>query len=284
MPTGSKTIGESLIRDPRLATELDRLRSKSSRNGDELAVALGWSSSKMSRVLRGRHGISRPDLTAFLRELDVPTEQGQAVFALAAACQSTAFTIPGGYFAGAESADRVMEWAPVTVPWLLQTPGYTRALLDARQQAHPRPPSEVRDFTDATGLWQARLPDGQVVLRALLAESVLRRLVGSVQVVRAQLRHLIAVGEGTGRDVQVRVLLDDSPAACSGWAPFTYLEYAGLAGVPDRPAVITWDLDQPRQIEDELLVWKHRIAFAAMWDAADLPAEPVSRALTALDG
>lgn len=275
--TASKT--DPPILDPRLAAELRRLRRSAGVTGEAMAAALGWSPSKVSRLERGRFGIKRPDLDRWLRHLQVPAEVGQAVFALAANVAVSRFTIPGGHFAGAESATTVMDWSLGHVPWLLQVPPYTRDLLASRQPASRRSPAALRDFANSVGIWQERLRAG-LKLRAVIAESVLYRLVGSDRVMRAQLGHLSRISAEAGHDVQVRVLSDDAGGCAVGYGSFTYLEYEPLAGLSGAPAVVTWQLDTPGRSDDNTVAWDHRLTFSHLWDRADLPAEAIARSLT----
>src|SRR5882724_1013717 len=186
---GRPKKGEPYIKDPRLAGELRRLRLAAGMTGDALADKLGWSPSKVSRTERSLFGVTRTDLTAYLRALGVPAERGQAIFALAATAAVNDFSFPGGHFGGAYRAESVLDWSPGIVPWGLQTPAYTRALLTSRQAAARLSPGQLTEFADAVAAWQHRL-EGQITLRAVLSESVLYRLVGTARAMRAQLTRL----------------------------------------------------------------------------------------------
>jgi transcriptional regulator with XRE-family HTH domain len=263
-----------VIQDPRLAAELRRLRLAAGKTGDELAGQLGWSVSKVSRLERAVHGISRSDLTSFLRALKVPAERGQAVFALAAAVQASRAGFPGQHFGGACRAAGVLDWAPGIVPWLLQVPAYTRAVLVSRQPAAQLSPGAMTVFCDAVAAWQSRLAAG-VTLRAVISESVLYRLVGSERTMRAQLDKL---ARPPVPSAGVRVLAEDC-GELVGYDAFTYLARPGVGELPESATVLTYQLGGMTELEADGAVWAHKLAFEALWERAEPPAAAIKRAL-----
>lgn len=268
------TSPEPMILDPRLAAELQRLRKKSCVSGDELAVRLGWSPSKVSRIERARTGVRRRDLEKFLRACDVSMADGKAVFALASALAVSVAAFPGGHFAPAVRATGVSDWAPAVVPWLLQTEDYTEALLASRQPVARLSPGELADLTEAVIAWQARLA-GQTTLRAVISEGVLYQLVGSERVMRAQLEKIARPG---GSEIQVRILPQDC-GKMLGFDSFSYLDFAGVGGVGGRPMVMTYRLGHPVQVDDDREIWEHKLVFSALWEASEPPAPAVKLAL-----
>lgn len=265
---------QPLIQDPRLAAELRRLRSKYRLSGDEVADRLKWSPSKVSRIERARSGVRRSDLIAYLRASGVPEQEGRAALALADALAAEVPEFPGGHFAPAVRADSVLDWAPVMVPWLLQTSDYTEAVLASRQEVLRLSPGQREEYTEAVLAWQKKL-DGQVTLRAALSEAVLYQLVGSERVMRAQLEKLARPG---GHNIDIRILPQDR-AQVTGYSAFSYLEYASLAGIGGLPRVMTYQLDNAVEIDVDQTVWQHKLVFEALWAAADPPAQAVKQAL-----
>jgi transcriptional regulator with XRE-family HTH domain len=266
--------GQLLIQDPRLAAELRRLRARYQQTGDEVAAKLKWSPSKVSRIERGRHGVRRSELIEYLRACRVPEHEGRAVLALADTLATRPAEFPGEHFAPAVRADAVLDWAPVMVPWLLQTQDYTEALLASRQDVARWSPGERVTYAEAVLAWQARLAES-TSLRAVISEAALYQLVGSARVMRAQLEKLARPG---GPDIEVRILPQDR-AQVTGYAPFTYLEFASMAGVGGTPRVMAYQLDTAVEIGSDKLVWQHKLVFEQLWRDADLPAQAVKQAL-----
>lgn len=274
-PGRPKGTSEPYIKDPRLAAELRRLRAAANKTGVELAEMLGWSPSKVSRTEQCVVGVTRSELAEWLRALNVQTERGQAIFALAATVAAARGSFPGEHFGPGAVAGSVCDWSPVMVPWLLQTPSYTRALLESRQQVARLSPGQVNEFCDAVAAWQARLKDGMTV-RALIGEPALYQLVGSERVMRAQLS-LLDRPDAPG--VEARVLPDEcgSPA---GYSAFTYFEYAAVAGVSAAPVVLTYQLGTMADTSDDQVAWAHKIAFDVLWGFAETPGPAVKQALS----
>jgi transcriptional regulator with XRE-family HTH domain len=276
---------DPVVLDQQLAAALRRFREHAEIKGDDLAELLGWSPSKVSRIERGRHGINRRDLTAWLRYCEVPTEEAQPVFALYGTAAAGLFVIPGGHFGSAGRATSVLDWSALVVPWLLQTPAYTRALLESRQPAARWAPITVTEFIDAVGSWQTRL-QGQTSLRAVIDEAVLYRQVGSEVVMRKQLSVLDRAGADPGQNIQVRVL----PLASGGlvgYPPFTYMEYAGTADLAGAPEVLAWQLGGSRSVglegsmaSADADAWLHKVTFTQIWEYAESPAPMIKKALT----
>jgi transcriptional regulator with XRE-family HTH domain len=96
-------------------------------------------------------------------------------------------------FLGLEAgAERVAEYAPDIVPGLLQTPDYARAVLRAATPCIR--PVDVGPRLETRLARQARLV-GEHALRldVLLGEAALRQRIGGLEVMRAQLAHLLDV-------------------------------------------------------------------------------------------
>lgn len=92
-------------------------------------------------------------------------------------------------------AESVRSIAPSVVPGLLQTADYARAVHASAQRSRD-PAANVEDFVAARMSRQTLLEGSEPLrLHALLDEGVLTRLVGGATVMRAQLEHLLAVGE-----------------------------------------------------------------------------------------
>ncbi|KIH98222.1 hypothetical protein LP52_14670 [Streptomonospora alba] len=99
-------------------------------------------------------------------------------------------------------ASEIRVYQPLSVPGLIQTPGYARAIT---QQGHPElTRSEVDERVAARSDRQAILedPDGPMV-RVVVEEHVLRRPTGGYDIMRAQLEHLAKVSRSSRLSLQV---------------------------------------------------------------------------------
>ncbi|NUT27043.1 MAG: helix-turn-helix transcriptional regulator [Streptomyces sp.] len=145
-----------------------------------------------------------------------------------------------------QQATVIREFAPTFVPGILQTKGYARALLSV---GYPPASEEERDKLVVTRLERAKILADPVtpVVWALLDEAVLRRPVGSQEVMAEQLTHLVRLAEN-GR-VRVHVMpygvgayqilnsmltlmwFEDQP-------PVAYSEGLQIGKVHDSPSVV----------------------------------------------
>lgn len=223
-PTALKLILGGKLRELRLAAGLDPSGVDSQ---------LGFSQSKTSRIELGRHGCKRADALALLRFYGVDGEERVDEF-LRLVDQSrrpdwwrsfsdvlSDFFAPLVALEGA--AERIRTYEPYYVPGLLQTPAYTRAVIQAgpgRLLAH-----DVMRRVDLRQERQRQLdqPDAPW-LWAVIDESVLLRAVGGRDVMRAQLEHLVKMMERPRVTLQIAPL--DVTAAVGVGTGVTYLRFA----------------------------------------------------------
>ena len=163
----------------------------------EVAAELDWPPSRLSRLEHGRQHIRVEDATALLAIYRV-TGDDRAL--LLGQVERTAE--PGWWEAAvglsAESrtlihleaeATTIIGCEPLLVPGLLQTPDYTRAVMEScgvrKVDTQPRMAARLAR--------QAILSrDSPPALHALIDEAALRRPIGGTQVMARQLRHLVA--------------------------------------------------------------------------------------------
>ncbi|MFG3496491.1 helix-turn-helix domain-containing protein [Streptomyces sp. NPDC047928] len=223
-PTALKLILGGKLRELRVAAGLDPA---------DVDARLGFSRSKTSRTKLGRNGCKPADALALLRLYGVTAEQHVAEF-LRLVEQSrqpdwwrsfgdvlSDFFTPLVALEGAAATIRTYE--PFYVPGLLQTPAYTRAIVESGP-GRPLPHDvgrrvELRqerqrqlDQPDAPRLW------------AVIDESVLLRTVGSRHVMREQLEHLIAMVSRPRVTLQIAPL--DVTASVGVGTGVTYLRFA----------------------------------------------------------
>jgi len=281
--TAGNTPAKS-VNDPRIGHELRRFREDRGLMGDNVAKALRWSSSKISRYERTRTAIRRSGLEQILRYYQerhgMPLGQAKAIMAMFdQALQMAAFLHP--WLGPAVMASFVREWSGRYVPRLLQTQDYAIAVLRDLQGITGLAPSEVRDYAFALARWQMRLTENRpVTLHALLDESVLYRMAGSPEVMRAQLEHLEKAAAAEGTDIEVRVLPFTATGIPRWIASFSYLEYPAVPGSGDASEVVTEELDGPGQpYLSERALWHRYQLFSELWKAADEPGPAIKKAV-----
>ncbi|MGW0471226.1 helix-turn-helix domain-containing protein [Streptomyces coeruleorubidus] len=273
---------------PRLAlgARLRGLRAERGIGRADAGHVIRASASKISRMETGRHGFKLRDVADLLTLYGVTDDAERAtLLALAAQANTPAWwqyysdVVPTWMqtYLGAEQAASVIRCFQVQrVPGLLQTPDYARAAI---RLAHPDAGAEEIDRRVALRMTRQRIlhrqPDA-AQLWAVIDEAALRRPVGGVRAMRAQLRHLIDMCRLPQVTVQILPFLSGGHAAEGG--PVTilrlpggqlpdvvYLEQLTTALYPDKPADIEryWDAMNRLVVEaespDETPTILHRI-------------------------
>lgn len=271
-PSGSPTV-----RRRRLAAELKRLRGN--RTGGEIARAIGWSATKISRAESGRESLPPPEIERLIDHYGVAEPLRGRLLELAedatrrgwwedyADALSPEFLEFIGLEAEAESS---LQWQPDLVPGLLQTEDYTRTLQAAYQTVVPTiPPGVVERFLQARIRRQERLTLEPVLqLSIVMDEAVLLRRIGDDELMRDQLRHLLEVSDLPNVDLRV-LPLKRKKALMAG--SYTIMSFgsrttAGAVGLGD--IVSTENLNTELYIEGESDTHLYRLFFAAVTEAS----------------
>ncbi|MFI5915401.1 helix-turn-helix domain-containing protein [Dactylosporangium sp. NPDC051541] len=223
-----------------LGKQLRELREKARLTTEDVGLQLDCSPSTISRMEGGKVGIRRSTLERLLEIYEVTDqEQIDTLVVLARQGKTRGWfarygDLPASYsrYIGLESsAVEMRDYEALVVPGMLQTEEYTRALLaasastaesDETGEAHVKARRERQNL-----LTREEQP---LQLIAVLDESVIRRSIGGVDVMRSQLKHLADMGRA--RNVTVQIL------------PFSGGAYAGMAGsfailkFQDAPSVV----------------------------------------------
>ncbi|MFJ8464847.1 helix-turn-helix domain-containing protein [Streptomyces swartbergensis] len=272
---------------PRLAlgARLRRLREERGIGRADAGHVIRASASKISRMETGRHGFKLRDVADLLTLYGVTDEAERAtLLALAEQANTPAWwqyysdVVPTWMqtYLGAEQAASVIRCFQVQrVPGLLQTADYARASI---RIAHPDAGAEELDRRVALRMTRQRILHRQPATRlwAVIDEAALRRPLGGLDVLRAQLRHLIEICGLPQVTVQILTFRSGGHAAEGG--PVTilrlpggelpdvvYLEQLTTGLYPDRPAEIEcyWDAMNRLVVEaespDETPTILHRI-------------------------
>jgi transcriptional regulator with XRE-family HTH domain len=184
----------------RLRTELRRMRDEADLSQSEIVKKLDWSLSKLIRIESGTVTISITDLRALLAIYKADDDAIEDLVDLARKSRSRRWWSKFGdvlssqyqTFIGLEAeANRLRQFHPTTVPGLLQTETYIRALLSATSLS-PLSESTRESLTTVRLKRQEEILGAQEPPEfvAVIDEAALRRRVGSVRDMQSQLRHL----------------------------------------------------------------------------------------------
>jgi transcriptional regulator with XRE-family HTH domain len=254
------------MRRRRLAAELRRLRTEARLTVEDVAGRLQWPASKVSRIENRQVGVSPQDLRKLLdlyqakdrayREqlLEMgrrATERGW--------WQSYSGMLPAlGNLIGLEAeAATIRTYEPELIPGLLQTTDYARAVIragypgDTMEQIDRR--VEIRlERQEALTRTDPPPPKVSVVLN----EGVLARRVGSPEVMRAQLEHLIRERDRANIVIQVLPFsTGEHPAMVGPFTMLTFLDPADPGVVNVENVLGALAMEQPEEIRAYEEVW-----------------------------
>ncbi|GAB2598432.1 transcriptional regulator [Paractinoplanes abujensis] len=219
-----------------LGNELRRLRGE--RRAADVAISLGWSESKLSRIETAHTGISEPDLDRLLTAYGVRVEDRERLRDLARRGRARAWWTPyrssvpdpyDEYVALEAEAVLISEWETQVVPGLLQTDEYARAVIEVGADV-----GAAETIQRRLALRMARQAvltrEPPPMLRIVLDEAVLHREVGGPEVLRRQLARLVEASERPG--VELLVLPFTAGAHAGLTEPFMVLEFESGTRAP----------------------------------------------------
>jgi transcriptional regulator with XRE-family HTH domain len=260
-----------------LLAELRRLRPEHVQTQRQVAEALDWSPSKVTRIESGAVSLSVTDLRALLGYYEVAdADVVERLVALARrsrrarspfADYADVFSpVALRFFDFEQSASSIGEVELLVVPGLLQTEDYARALMSVYDLGAEK----AERFVDSRRIRQDVLdrPDPPT-LSFVVDESVLLRAIGGRSVMRAQLHRLQELAERPHVAVRVLPLSRGEHVGLRG--PFVLLRFAGT----NDPDVVY--IEQRRGdllFQDELEVTtNHQRLFAELERCAAPPDE-----------
>jgi transcriptional regulator with XRE-family HTH domain len=254
------------VRRRRLAAELRRLRERAEMTLEQAASQVEWSVAKLSRIETARVGINLADLRYLLKIYDVTDERVEELVSLARRArmrgwwESYADTLPSDYasYIGLESeAASLRCFDALTLNGLLQTTDYAREIIRASLMALS-PPGEVERRVEVRTTRQRVLNREVNPLRlwTVIDEAVLRRQVGSPQVMKAQGDRLLELAALP--NVTVQVLPAGVGAHPSTTGTFSILEFPE----PQDPDVVYLEtLTANIFVEDDAQAYRYALAF-----------------------
>lgn len=254
-----------------LGGELRKLRGE--RRGAEVAGALGWSESKLSRIETARTGISDADLERLLHVLEISQGDRAPLRELARRGRARVWWAPyrssvaepyDEYVAFEAEAVRMCEWESQLVPGLLQTDEYAHAVIEAG--ADVRDPETLQRRTALRMARQSVLSrDPAPSLCVVMDETVLVREVGGRAVLRRQLRRLYDASLRPG--VELRLLPFSAGAHAALTGAFVIFDFEGRPSVAHSEDLLGGQL---RSRESEVRIFREAFADLRL---RSLPAE-----------
>lgn len=210
---------------------------------ETVAEQLGWSPSKVSRIELAKIAVTPADVRALLGTLEVLNDEVETLVNLASEDRQPGWwrqyaeVLPPwfeGYLSLESEAVQLLAYEPEVIPGLLQTEGYAAEII--RHSPYTPLPDEAARAAELRRARQVRLTgDDPVRLDVVINEGALRRLVGGVEVMRAQLHHLATAAELP--NVTVRVLPFSVGAHPGVDGSFTVLEFSD----PGDPRIVYLD-------------------------------------------
>lgn len=262
------TDEHTTIRSRELGDELRLAMEKANLSGRQAARVLGWSESKVSRMLTGKQPVKDTDVSALLALCMVTGDEKERLLDLARQVnqrgwlQKYSADLPyqlRTLINHETRATEITDFEPCFIPGLLQTGDYARELLERSATVRP----------DQVGLnVKARLNRQNVFSRDhhpqftfYLHEQALRLPVGNVAIMSVQLHHLLQMGVRSY--ITIRVI------------PIAFGAHAGVTGAcrlmesaEFKPVVYIEELTVGHFLEEHTDIAAYRRVFAAMANCA----------------
>jgi transcriptional regulator with XRE-family HTH domain len=267
-----QATGSPTVRRRELGALLKALRNAKGWTAEQVAERLLMSTSKLSRLETGQRGASARDIDDLCDLYEVDNGQRQHLLDLASEGKQRAWWQALGLtysrYVGLETAaTSISDYGLGMVPGLLQTVDYARAIIRA---AVPKWVPEVAEQRVQGRMARQRLlhSDNAPRFDTVVDESVLHRVVGSPDVMHAQLERLLELSKLP--NVTLRVIPYGAGALPAGTNKFIILRFA-LPAVPDVVFIegLTEELylDDPGEVEIYETTFRTLMQLAADPDA-----------------
>lgn len=259
---------EPTIRSRELGEGLRRALFDAGINGSEAARQLGWSSSRVSRLLSGKRGGSELDVATFLGVCRVTAEERDRLLDLCHEQNTPGWLQQHGarlpkqlrtLIDHENKATAISDFESMIVPGLLQTGDYARAVIG---QSANVPTEEIEDRVAARLARQAlftRRPPVQFTF--FIQESVLRTPVGGRAVMSDQLHHLLRMAVRSYLALRVVPTAIGAHAAAAG--SFRLMEFTEF-----RPVAYVESETSSLFLEKPVEITAYRNVLAALADTA----------------
>ncbi len=242
MPERSSATGENpgapTVLRILLGTQLRRLRESRGISAQDAARAIRGSESKISRIELGRNSVREVDIADLLNLYGISdTAEREQLLTLASQANQQGWwhryqdVLPSwfqSYIGLEDSAESIRSFDAQFVPGLLQTEDYALAVI----QLGAFSPPETDRLLFLRKERQRRFTSGGLRLLAIIDECALRRPIGSIGLMRAQLEHLLEITVRPGLTIQVTPFLTGASYAAP--SSFSILSFA----TDDLPDVV----------------------------------------------
>lgn len=218
------------LRRRRLGAELKRCRENAKLTQEYVSRHFEWHAAKVTRIETARVTVTPRDVRDLLTLYGVDDEPyREALLELARQSKERSWwtdyrdVMRGAYVGLEDGAAAMRSFEPLILPGLLQTRDYMAALMHSGRAGDP--PADIdRRIALRLQRQERRLRGTRPIqLTAVIDESVLRRTIGGVTVMRDQLRHLVDIAQSP--NVTIRVLPLDFGAHLFLSGPAALLEF-----------------------------------------------------------
>ena len=274
------------LRGRRLALELMRRREAAGLTREEVARQLEWSTSTVFRIETGRSRPQPGNVRVLLDLYGVTGPERDGLIQLARDARQPGWwhsfrdVLPNPYevYIGLEAGTAtIRNFEPVVIPGLLQTEEYARKTLRSG-------PREL-DWDEVERRAQVRMQRQRILAKedrprlwAVIDEAAIRRVVGDPEVMREQLRYLMASAEHGKTTLQVVPFSAGAHSGTTG--PFVILDFPGHT---DPTVVYVETLAGDIYLEEHADVTRYTIAFDRLLATALHPDESVRLIAQAAD-
>lgn len=191
-------IGSRVIQK-QLGAQLRDLRNAAGLSMPAVADELDWSKAKVSRIELAKTGVSQRDLYLLMELYAVPADLREELRQMARGGRRERWWLTYADFLTSTYADQIaweqeasgmIEYQPLLVPSLAQTPDYARSVTLGGATVHD--PDQADALVAVRLRRQQRLfSDDRLTLTAIITEAALMFRFCGVEVLRAQMQHLI---------------------------------------------------------------------------------------------
>ncbi|MGW4892468.1 helix-turn-helix domain-containing protein [Kitasatospora sp. NPDC004240] len=264
----------------RLGGELGKLRTARGMAAKDVAAALGWSASKLSRIESGSVPLQDRDASKLLAHygVDDPAQVKQFINLTRQSRQQGWWHAYGdalpewfrAYIGLEADATKIETFQCELVPGLLQTEDYARAVIRA---TNPEEPAEDIDRRVALRMERQQILDRSQPPRfwAIIGEAVMKRVVGSPSVMRSQLDHIARMADERP-NITIQVLPFSAGAHGAMGSSFSILSFSDIPGRVAYSEVTTSSIYTDRPLE----IARHEDTFRRLTASSVQPERSVS--------
>jgi transcriptional regulator with XRE-family HTH domain len=264
---GSKEVSIMAGRSPkvrrrRLGNELRQLRELAEYTIEQVAARLEVSDSKISRIENGQVGATPRDVRDMAALYGVTGQRMENLMQLARETREKPWwyeysDLQLDYAAYEAEASRILMFAPMILPGLLQTADYARAII--REVRFDLPPEKIERRVEFRMRRQVLLTDpNPPTLWTVIDEAILCRMIGGPRTMQEQLKRLIEIARRPQVTLQLLPFSGGAHAGLDG--PFFVLQFPEPT---DKDMIYFehtgWEhyLDDPRAVSLYLSLFDH---------------------------